>query len=97
VLIAFVDPESELGAALAQRTASDVSPVPMATVAQWRTQLGDSASLTAARMEPWMTGTLLSDRRPPSIDHRVKRVLRDLPNRLAEATGKVACGVVEKG
>jgi hypothetical protein len=97
VLIAFVDPESELGAALAQRTASDVSPVPMATVAQWRTQLGDSASLTAARMEPWMIGTLLSDRRPPSIDHRVKRVLRDLPNRLAEATGKVACGVMEKG
>jgi transcriptional regulator GlxA family with amidase domain len=85
VLIAFVDAESELGAALAERTAADVTPVPMATLAQWRTQLGDSASLTAARVEPWVTGTLLSDRRPPSIDHRVKRVLRDLPNRLAEA------------
>jgi AraC-like DNA-binding protein len=85
VLIAFVDAESELGAALAERTAADVTPVPMATVAQWRTQLGDSASLTAARVEPWVTTTLLSDRLPPSIDHRVKRVLRDLPNRLAEA------------
>jgi AraC-like DNA-binding protein len=85
VLIAFVDAESELGAELAQRTTSDVSPVPMATVAQWRAQLGDSASLTASRVEPWVIGTLLSDRRPPSIDHRVKRVLRDLPNRLAEA------------
>jgi AraC-like DNA-binding protein len=85
VLIAFVDAESELGAALAQRTSADVSPVPMATVAQWRARLGDSASLTAARVEPWVIGTLLSDRRSPSIDHRVKRVLRDLPNRLAEA------------
>ena len=61
VLIAFVDAESELGAALAQRTAADVTPVPMATVAEWRTQLGDSASLTAARVEPWVTTTLLSE------------------------------------
>jgi AraC-like DNA-binding protein len=85
VLIAFVDGESELAAALAERAASEVTPVPMETVADWRAQLGDPASLTAARVEPWVIGTLLSDRRPPSIDHRVKRVLRDLPNRLAEA------------
>ena len=32
-----------------------------------------------------MTNTLLCDRRPRSIDHRVKRVLRNLPKRLAEA------------
>ena len=32
-----------------------------------------------------MTNTLLCERKPPSIDHRVRRVLRDLPNRLAEA------------
>ena len=31
-----------------------------------------------------MTNTLLCERKPPSIDHRVRRVLRDLPNRLAE-------------
>src|SRR5215470_6458863 len=85
VLIAFVDAESELGAALAERTASEVAPIPPATVADWRTQLGAPASLTAARVEPWVTKTLLCDRRQPSIDHRVKRVLRDLPNRLAEA------------
>ena len=85
VLIAFVDAESELGAALAERTTTDVAPIPVATVGEWRRQLGDSASLTAARVEPWVTGTLLRDRRPPSIDHRVKRVLRDLPSRLAEA------------
>jgi AraC-like DNA-binding protein len=85
VLIAFVDPESELSAALAEHTASDLAPIPEATVAEWRMQLGEPATLTAARVEPWVTNTLLSHRRPPSIDHRIKRVLRDLPNRLAEA------------
>ena len=85
VLIAFVDAESELGAALAERTASEVAPIPSATVAEWRTQLGDPATLTAARVEPWVTRTLLYDRRPPPIDYRVKRVLRALPSRLAEA------------
>jgi AraC-like DNA-binding protein len=84
-LIAFVDAESELGAALAERATSAVEPIPVATVAEWRTQLGDSATLTATRVEPWVTGTLLRDRRPPSIDPRVKRVLRDLPGRLAQA------------
>jgi AraC-like DNA-binding protein len=85
VLIAFVDAESELGAALTDRTESDVSAIPVATVAEWRAQLGDSASLTAARVEPWVRNTLLRDRRSSSIDHRIKRALRDLPNRLAEA------------
>ena len=85
VLIAFVDAESELGAALAGRTASDVAPIPAATVADWRTQLGKPGSLTAPRVEVWVTGTLRCAHRQQSIDHRVKRVLRDLPNRLADA------------
>jgi len=85
VLIAFVDPESELGGALSERTALEVAPIAPATIAEWRRQLGEAGSLTAARVEPWVTGTLLCDRRPLSIDHRVKRVLRNLPNRLAEA------------
>jgi AraC-like DNA-binding protein len=85
VLIAFVEAESELGAALAERTASEVAPIPPATVTEWRVELGDPASLNAARVEPWVTRTLLCDRRPPPIDYRVKRVLRALPNRLAEA------------
>ena len=84
VLIGFIDAESELGAALAGRTHSQVAPVAPATVAAWRKQLGDPA-LTAARVEPWVTQTLLRDRRPPAIDYRVKRVLRVLPSRLAEA------------
>jgi AraC-like DNA-binding protein len=85
VLIAFVDAESELAASLVTRAGSDVAPIPPATVTEWRTQLGEPTTLTAARVEPWVTRTLSSHRRPPSIDHRVKRVLRDLPNRLAES------------
>jgi AraC-like DNA-binding protein len=85
VVIAFVDAESELGTALTTRTASEVAPIPPATVAEWRRQLGEGAVLTAARVEPWVTKTLLRERRPPRIDQRVKRVLRDLPNRLSEA------------
>jgi AraC-like DNA-binding protein len=85
VLIAFVDAESDLGAALVGRTQSDVAPIAPETVAEWRTQLGESASLTAARVEPWVTETLLRDRRPTSLDYRVKRVLHALPGRLADA------------
>ena len=65
VLIAFVDAESELGAALAERTITDVAPIPIATVNEWRRQLGDSASLTAARVEPWVTGNCSA-----TLDHR---------------------------
>jgi AraC-like DNA-binding protein len=85
VMIAFVDAESDLGAALVARTEWHVAPIPSGTVAEWRAQLGKPTSLTAARVEPWVTHTLLRERRPPSIDHRVKRVLRALPGRLAEA------------
>jgi AraC-like DNA-binding protein len=85
VLIAFVDAESELGAALAGRAESEVASIAPGTIAEWRTQLGEPVSLTADRVEPWVTNTLLRDRRLPSLDYRVKRVLRALPNRLAEA------------
>jgi AraC-like DNA-binding protein len=85
VLLAFVDAESELGGALTERTASEVAPIPVRTVREWRAQLADAASLTAVQVEPWVKGTLLRHRRPTSIDYRVMHVLRNLPNRLAEA------------
>jgi AraC-like DNA-binding protein len=85
VLIAFVDPESDLGAALAERTESDVARIAPRTIAAWRRQLGPPGALTAARVEPWVTQTLLRDRRPPPLDHRIKRALRILPGRLVDA------------
>jgi AraC-like DNA-binding protein len=85
VLIAFVDAESELGAAVARRTESDVTPIRPGTIARWRAQLGDPASPTSARVEPWVKKTLLRGRWPSSLDHRVRRVLRFLPTKLADA------------
>jgi AraC-like DNA-binding protein len=85
VLIAFVDAESELGGAFAEHAQSDVAPLASGTIRQWRQQLGDPAALSAARVEPWVTGTLLRRRRPPALDRRVKRVLQLLPTRLADA------------
>ena len=41
VLIAFVDAESELGAALIERAADAVAPIDPGMVTEWRTQLGD--------------------------------------------------------
>jgi AraC-like DNA-binding protein len=84
VLIAFVDAESDLGTALIERAANAVAPIDPGTVTEWRAQLGDPSALTSARVEPWVKQTLLHARRPPSLDPRVKRVLRSLPNRLAE-------------
>ena len=85
VLIAFMDPESEVGFALAERTRSNVSPIASRTIAAWRAQLGDADSLAAARVDPWVRQTLLGSRRRPALDPRVHRVLRTLPARLAEA------------
>src|SRR5262249_36153394 len=85
VLIAFVDAESELGMALADRAESDVAPIAPATIGDWRAKLGEPASLTADRVEPWVTNTLLRNRRPPPLDYRITRVLRALPHRLAGA------------
>ena len=85
VLIGFVDVESDVGAALGNRAGSNLSPIPPRTIADWRSKLGDPDSLTAARVEPWVHDTLLAHRRPAPLDYRVKRILKALPQRLADA------------
>jgi AraC-like DNA-binding protein len=84
VLIAFVDAESELGAALLERGPDAVTPIDQEEVTEWRRQLGDPSALTSASVEPWVRQTLLHARQRPLLDPRVKRVLKALPNRLAE-------------
>ena len=69
----------------ATRAGSTVSPVPPRTIAHWRSKLGDPDALTAARVEPWVRETLLSYRRPAPLDYRVNRILKTLPQRLADA------------
>jgi AraC-like DNA-binding protein len=76
VLIAFVDPESELGVALAQRLRSDLTQIGKREVGRWRGLLGNAAGLSASRVEGWLRGELLEGKKAPTIHPRVKRVLR---------------------
>lgn len=85
VLIGFVDAESDLAAALGNWAGSNLSPIPPRMIAHWRSKLGNPDSLTAARVQPWVHDTLLPHRRPAPLDYRVKRILKTLPQRLADA------------
>ena len=85
VLIAFVEPTSDLGSALAESTRSDVGAVVGRTVATWRGQLGEPSSLTGTHLEPWVRHALLRDHQPPKVDYRIKHVPQTLPSRLADA------------
>ena len=76
ILFAFVDPESDLGAALVESLTEDITPIKDDTVALWRKQLGDAASLTSARVETWVRKFLLSNRRTPWLHPKVRRVLQ---------------------
>ena len=78
ILIAFVEAESELGAALLTRQARPIAAVDSAEVATWRANLGDPATLDAAHVERWVRLDLLRERQPAPLHPRVKRVLRFL-------------------
>src|SRR5262245_55602432 len=84
VLITFVDPESELGAALVGREGGAIAAIEARQVARWRARLGDPAALDAGTVEAWLWSELLSGRRPSTVHPRVKRVLRFLREQLAE-------------
>jgi len=75
VLLVFVDPESELGAALTDKVRAAIMPIADRVVARWRRQLGDAATLTSARVEPWVKRSLLSARRTPRLHPKLRRVL----------------------
>ena len=81
VVLAFVDSESELGTALGERIDGDISCIPEAQVARWRTALGKEP--THARVERWVRTELLHRRRPVKIHPRVNRVLKYLRERPA--------------
>jgi AraC-like DNA-binding protein len=78
VLLAFVDPESQLGASLSQRIAGDISPVPTPELARWRRAIAAGGALSEARIEAWVSESLLNGMAPERIHPRVARVLRYL-------------------
>src|SRR5262249_28206702 len=80
LLIAFVDAEGELGAALAERIDGGISCVPARQVTRWRAALGPK--LKEVRGERWVRKELLSGRRAVKIHPRVKRAIRYLRERL---------------
>jgi AraC-like DNA-binding protein len=82
ILLAFVDAQSDLGAALLESINSEIAFVPDAAVAGWRRSLGQPETLTGARVEAWVREYLLSKRRTPTIHPAVRRVLRVLRNEI---------------
>lgn len=73
ILIALVDAESELGAALSERLDGDVSCLGARQVASWRAVLGPVPS--ESRVESWVKQLLPRSRRVSKIHPRVNRVL----------------------
>jgi AraC-like DNA-binding protein len=75
VVIAFVDPESEVGAGLRTRLATPLTVLPTAEVARWRRELGEPP-LEPAAVEAWWRTRITSERAARRIHPRVRRVLR---------------------
>jgi hypothetical protein len=67
VLIAFVEAESELGAALSERVTEDITPISARAVTCWRAALGDVATLSASQVEAWVRGELLRGTKVPKM------------------------------
>jgi AraC-like DNA-binding protein len=82
LLIAFVDAESELGAALTEQIDGGISCVPGSQVARWRAMLGPR--LSEARVERWLKKELLNGERAVSIRLHpgVRRALKYLREHL---------------
>ena len=80
VLIAFVDPESELATALGERIDGDITRISDGQVARWRAALGRTP--TEARVERWVRTELLYGRRSVNLHPRVNRVLKYLRKKL---------------
>jgi AraC-like DNA-binding protein len=83
ILFAFVESESDLGAALLERVSASIDFIDEATVKTWRNDLGEVSTLTSERVEPWLRTHLLSGRQTPKIHPKVRRALQELRQELA--------------
>jgi AraC-like DNA-binding protein len=81
VLIAFIEAESELGAALCDEIRGDIAAVNPHRVARWRETLRERPS--QASVVQWLNDYLLQRRRAVELDARVQRVVRHVRSRLA--------------
>ncbi len=84
VLIGFVEPESQLGAALAERIAADIALIPADEAARWREVVCASGSPGEAEIRRWLEADLLGGRPQPTLHPGVGRVLRYVRDHLQE-------------
>jgi AraC-like DNA-binding protein len=75
LLLAFVDPESDLGASLLEKISSPIHQIEEAEVRTWCKALGDPLTLTSDRVNSWVLTYLLSGRRLPKLHPKVRRTL----------------------
>jgi AraC-like DNA-binding protein len=80
VLIAFIEAESELGAALSETICGDIAVVDRKQVANWRGAIGPQPTKTA--VEQWLREYLLHNRRPIALDPRIRRVMTHIRRQL---------------
>jgi AraC-like DNA-binding protein len=80
VLLGFMDPESEVGAALCDRIDGGIACLPWYQVCRWRAVLG--WPLTESLVEQWVTRHLLHRRRPVNIDPRVMQAVEHIRRRV---------------
>jgi AraC-like DNA-binding protein len=73
LLIGFINPQSDLGAALAEHIDGEIACVPAREVARWRGALGPTPN--DARVERWLIKFLPRGRRSVAIHPAVRRVL----------------------
>jgi AraC-like DNA-binding protein len=73
VLLAYVHPESELGAALGALLANDIECLSPSVVARWRGAVG--WPVRGNRVERWVSRHLLNGHHSAPLDARVERVL----------------------
>ena len=60
MLIAFVDPESQLGAALTRRIIDDIFAVETRELTCWRRAIGAGSTISESRVEAWVREWLLN-------------------------------------
>lgn len=84
VLIAFVEPESLLGVALAVRISGDIERIPADEAARWRGAVWTCGSPSDTGIKRWLEADLLGGLSPPPLHPGMRSVLLHIRNHLQE-------------
>ncbi|MEY8174683.1 AraC family transcriptional regulator [Burkholderia multivorans] len=84
VLVAFVEPESALGAALTARISANITVIPAAEAARWRAAVCVAGTPSGERVRNWLDVDLCGGRPSPALHPAVQRVLSHVRKHLQE-------------